>query len=77
MIELDVSEETPKPTVPKKRKVYSAYYDSEWGNPHPMIRFGGKYLKRLGFSVGDRIEVEFEVGRILITKPSNGNRSTE
>jgi len=38
----------------------------------PQIRFEGKWLKALGFSVGDKIKVDCEENRITITKlPGN------
>jgi len=68
MITLD----TRKPVTPlpkcRLRKVYSSYYDSEFGKPHPMIRMRGKYLASLGFRVGDTIEVQLDFGRITISK---------
>ncbi len=64
------------------RKVYYAYYDSEFGTPHSMIRLQGKYLERLGFFVGDTIELHLEFGKITITKttkstPQNDNLSAQ
>ncbi len=70
MIELEV-QEVPRLKAPRMRKVYYAYYDYEHGEPYPVIRFGGRYLERLGFSIGDPIEVDFDIGRIMITKPAH------
>jgi hypothetical protein len=60
------------------RKVYYAYYDHEYGPPHPVIRLGGKYLERFDFKVGDSIDVRLHFGCIVITKvrnPSGGNEA--
>lgn len=57
-------------TLPRTRmrKVYYAYYDYEYGPPHPVIRLGGKYLEAYGFAIGDHIKVTLERHRISITK---------
>jgi hypothetical protein len=74
--------EAPKPVnaLPRncRRKVFSEYYDSEFGKPHPMIRMRGKYLADLGFNVGDAIDVRLDFGRITISKarPLNGREVT-
>jgi hypothetical protein len=52
----------------RRCKVYYAYYNCERLPPHPMIRFGGHYLKSFGFNVGDTIEVQLDHERITITK---------
>ncbi len=54
----------------KVRKVYYAYYGTLVGGPHPMIRFGGKYLEALGFQIGDILEVQLEFQKIVIQNKS-------
>lgn len=74
MITLDVKEIKPPRKVPRLRRVHYRHYDSEFGAPHPMIRFGGKYLVSYGFSVGAPIDVQFEDGVITICAfPKNGS----
>jgi len=76
MIELDVKAAVKGEKKPRRRKVYYAYYDHEYGPPHPVIRLGGKYLERFDFKVGDSIDVKLDVGCIIITKvrePSGEN----
>lgn len=74
MITLDVKEMKPSRKVPRFRKVHYRHYDSEFGDAHPMIRFGGKYLEAYGFLVGAPIEIQFESGVITIcTFPKNGS----
>ena len=66
MITLDLAEIKPARKVPRLRKVHFAYYDSEVGRPHPLIRLRGKYLEAFGFMVGAPINVRFENGVITI-----------
>ncbi len=74
MITLDVKEMNPPRKVARFRKVHYRHYDSEFGRPHPMIRFVGKYLEAYGFSVGAPIDIQFENGVITICSlPENGN----
>lgn len=60
---------------PKRtRKVYythSVYED----DPLPMIRISGKFLERLGFWIGDAIEMEYEPNRITISKKVCGEQA--
>lgn len=57
-----------KPGTSEVRKVYYGSYPHNWPSFHPVIRLGGKYLERLGFDIGTAIKVEFEAGKITITK---------
>lgn len=34
---------------------------------HPLIRLSGRWLRGLGFSLGTKIEVEVEPGRLVLT----------
>lgn len=54
----------------RKLKVYGA--TSKSYQTVPQIRFEGQWLKALGFSVGDSIQVDCEENKITITKlPGN------
>jgi len=78
MIKLDVKAAVKGEKKPRRRKVYYAFYDHEYGPPHPVIRLGGKYLERFDFKVGDFIDVRLDFGRIVITKvrdPSGENKA--
>jgi toxic protein SymE len=37
-------------------------------NRRPSIKLQGKWLKELGFEIGDRVDVKCEDGRLTITK---------
>ncbi len=54
----------------RRRKVYYGYYPTPESLPHPVIRLGGKYLKKFGFVIGDTIEVLFTRHYITIKKVS-------
>lgn len=56
-----------KPGTSVVRKVFYGTYPGNRTSFHPMIRFSGKYLERLGFSVGTLMRVEFQKGKITIT----------
>lgn len=73
MITLDVEEMKPPRKVQRLRKVHYAHYDSEYGCPHPVIRFGGKYLEEYGFMIGAPINVHFENGVITICAFANSS----
>jgi hypothetical protein len=69
MITLDREEQSRRNRGPQKLyKVHRGPYNTESGDTHPMIRFGGRYLEALGFQIGDIIEVGLEPCRITITK---------
>lgn len=69
MITIDTEELNRKNRQPGKLcKVYRGPYNTDSGETHPMIRFGGRYLESLGFKIGDIIEVNLEPCRITITK---------
>ncbi|MDE7017802.1 MAG: type I toxin-antitoxin system SymE family toxin [Lachnospiraceae bacterium] len=40
----------------------------------PQIRFEGEWLKTLGFGVGDKIRLDCEENRIVITKLLENNK---
>jgi hypothetical protein len=65
---LDVETQSAIPRKVRRLKVHYANYDFERLPPHPVIRFGGKYLEEFGFNIGDRIDVRLEKGSIHITK---------
>ena len=67
MIMLDVEALSAIPRKVHRLKVHYANYDFERLPPHPVIRFGGKYLAELGFNIGDRIDVRLDNGSITIT----------
>lgn len=50
----------------RKLKVYYGHHKNY--KQHPVIHLGGNYLSRLGFKIGDEIELSMEAGRIVITK---------
>jgi hypothetical protein len=68
MIMLDVETQSAIPKKVHRLKVHYANYDFERLPPHPVIRFGGKYLVEFGFNIGDRIDVRLDQGYITITK---------
>lgn len=68
MIRLDVKAQSDIPRKVRRLKVHFAHYDFELLPPHPVIRFGGKYLVEFGFNIGDRIDVRLEKGCITLTK---------
>lgn len=41
--------------------------------PVPFVRISGKWLRRLGFSIGTKIEVEAERGRLVLTATPEGS----
>lgn len=52
------------------------YYAWNRNSQIPRINLQGKWLERMGFSIGDRLKVECQDGRIVITKenePTAGN----
>ncbi len=71
MITLDKTRVAPNGKMRRLRKVYYAFYDRDYGPPHPVIRLGGKYLQKFGFNVGDTIEVNLDMGRITISKAAD------
>jgi hypothetical protein len=77
MITLDAQKLPENGCKRSRRKVYYAYYDREWGSPHPVIRLGGKYLQVFGFNIGDAIEVHLDHGRITIVKVQDADVPTE
>jgi len=46
-------------------KIYYSYTDY---NKNPLIMLKGKWLEKLGFNIGDRIEVECKKNKIVIKK---------
>ena len=53
----------------KKRTltVYYGYHSNSYKR-HPVIRLAGKYLSKLDFKIGDKIEITMEQNHILISK---------
>lgn len=39
----------------------------------PQIRFEGQWLKSVGFLAGDKIQLDYEENKIIITKLSENN----
>ena len=37
----------------------------------PAITFGGKYLKKAGFEIGEKLTVEVTEGEIILKKPNS------
>ena len=59
------------PSARKKvQKVYRGYHKrADYSYvPHPIIRLSGFYLSDFDFEIGDKIAVEIENGKIMITK---------
>jgi antitoxin component of MazEF toxin-antitoxin module len=51
-------------------KVYKGHHYHSY-KPHPVIRLGGSYLAKLGFKIGDTLNIEMSDGQISITKEVN------
>ena len=51
----------------KQMKVYKGHHYHSY-KPHPVIRLGGSYLAKLGFKIGDTLNIEMSNGQISITK---------
>jgi len=49
------------------RSTGGSYYRPTMYTAYPKIQMEGKWLEALGFNVGDRLNVEYEEGRIIIT----------
>ena len=45
---------------------YSTRYNDRRYSEVPKIQMEGKWLEAIGFSVGDKIRVEYDDGRIII-----------
>lgn len=39
---------------------------------HPVLRIAGKYLEKMGFNIGDEVEINIGAGRITIDKCNQG-----
>jgi hypothetical protein len=77
MILLDVEALSAIPRKVHCLKVHYANYDFERLPPHPIIRFGGKYLEKFGFNIGDRIDVRLDKGSITITKVQDAHSAEQ
>ena len=77
MIMLDVEALSAIPKKVRRLKVHYANYDFERLPPHPVIRFGGKYLAEFGFNIGDRIDVRLDNGSITITKVQDAHSADQ
>jgi hypothetical protein len=51
----------------RRLKVYYAHHGNSTRH-HPYIRLAGKYLLNFGFKVGDKVQIQMEEQRIIITK---------
>ena len=52
----------------KTRKVYYLFQGKRFV---PLIKISGKYLSRFGLEIGDKLEITFSQGEILIHKLTN------
>ena len=52
----------------KTRKVYYLFQGKKFV---PLIKISGKYLSRYGLEIGDKLEITFSQGEILIHKLTN------
>lgn len=52
--------------VKRRLKVYYAHRGKY--NRYPVIRIGGDYLQKIGFAIGDSIDVELKSNSIIVTK---------
>jgi hypothetical protein len=77
MIMLDVETQSAIPRKVRRLKVHFSNYDFERLPPHPVIRFGGKYLAKFGFNIGDRIDVRLDQGHITITKVQDAHSADQ
>jgi len=54
------------------KKINQVLYQNgaKWIDPqeHPMIRIANNYLKKAGFNYGNKIEVEYQEGIVVIKK---------
>ena len=54
------------------KKINKVLYQNgvRWLEPekHPMIRIANNYLKKAGFEYGNKIEVEYQKGKVIIVK---------
>lgn len=50
---------------------YSTRYTDRSYSEVPKIQMEGKWLEAIGFSVGDKIHVDYDDGKILIRKSGN------
>ena len=49
------------------RSTGGSYYHPTRYTAYPKIQMEGKWLETLGFHIGDRLNVEYEEGRIILT----------
>ena len=72
----------PEPATPERQLTISRLFTprvttTTYGEPTvtvPYLRVSGRWLARLGFAPGDRVRVEAERGKLLVTRiqPSEG-----
>ena len=55
----------------KTRKVYYLFQGKKFV---PLIKISGKYLSRYGLEIGDKLEITFSQGEILIHKLNKEER---
>ena len=59
---------------PDKKRLLTVSYLPEGGssNKHvPFLRMRGQWLRRIGFEIGDRVEVELRDGEMVLRKQIN------
>jgi hypothetical protein len=52
----------------RQRAIRSSRVDESWTVPKPVpfVRLSGRWLRELGFAVGERIEVEASPGHLVL-----------
>ena len=63
-----------KRTNSKRSLTVSSGYHRNCQEPHPYIRLKGIYLNKLGFKIGETVELRMEPGRIIISNTSANNQ---
>ena len=53
----------------RKLKIYQKYQSRDWNKYKivPVIRLEGKWLRELGFEIGNEIEIKQEMNKLTIT----------
>ena len=51
----------------RRLKVYYGFHGPPY-KQHPVIRIAGNYLSKMGFRIGDHVEITMEENRIVISK---------
>jgi toxic protein SymE len=50
----------------RRLTVSYTYSDSESDKPYPFIRLQGRWLERLGFAIGSKVEVRADEGLLVL-----------